>query len=236
MPENTSKSSSSIVIILGLVAIMALGFVGYTMVNNQPKLVSASPQPSPLASTLAATPSPTPSNPSVKTFISPDLGISFSYRWQYSDGSTVDAKEIGDKVYVYASNTKPLDGQYIQVFKKDPIDTLDEAIAKSILTGYSKTSCIIKDEPDNPSGSKLTRPANYTFARMTVPEEGTGDLPTMSAAAEKCPHPYTAIGGLAFFLADSDHPDKFAFISIGQYGLNGDTDKNGWQDTIKFTN
>jgi len=53
------------------------------------------------------------------------------------------------------------------------------------------------------------------------------------AKAQKCPQPYAAIGGMAYFLADTAHPDRFLFFSIGQYVIPLGTDRT-WQSSIVF--
>ncbi|MDB5057684.1 MAG: hypothetical protein JWO59_1156, partial [Chloroflexi bacterium] len=40
-------------------------------------------------------------------------------------------------------------------------------------------------------------------------------------------------GGISYFLADSRHPDKYLFFSIGQYPIAAGSGK-AWQDTIQF--
>ena len=67
-----------------------------------------------------------------------------------------------------------------------------------------------------------------------VPRDADDSLPELNAKAEKCP-PYLNLGGLAFFAADSAHPDTFAFFSIGQYAIMS-ADDAAWQNTFLFIN
>ena len=63
---------------------------------------------------------------SPQIFSSEKLGISFTYMLdQDADGQPdTTAVEIGDKVYIYYQTMKPEDGQWVQVFTKDPIPNI----------------------------------------------------------------------------------------------------------------
>jgi hypothetical protein len=41
------------------------------------------------------------------------------------------------------------------------------------------------------------------------------------------------MGGIGYFQADTQHPDRFLFLSIGQYGILAGEDQL-WQATIRF--
>ncbi|OGM06088.1 hypothetical protein A2125_00560 [Candidatus Woesebacteria bacterium GWB1_43_5] len=174
-------------------------------------------------------------NSDVKTYISSKLGISFSYKYKYNDGDTINIKEIGNKVYVYPSKIKPEDGQYVEVFDKDQTDSLKTAITKTILKGYSTSDCLVNEIIKNPSGSGVVAPASYKFAQTDVPRSGNEELLDLAQKAEKCPSPYVSFGGLTYFLMDQSHASKFIFLSIGQYAIDAGPNQT-WQDTIKFTN
>lgn len=51
--------------------------------------------------------------------------------------------------------------------------------------------------------------------------------------ARTCPQPHTVMGGIGYFQADTQHPDRFLFLSIGQYGILAGEDQL-WQATIRF--
>lgn len=194
--------------------------------------LATSPTPSPSATAAASSepltsPLPSPNaDPNIKTFTSQKLGITFQYQ-EKSKGSseTVATQEIGNKVYVYSSIMKPDQGQYVEIFDKSPSDTLEQAITKTILAGYSVSDCPLITDPKNPSKIMLGLPDAATQNGME----------NAQPYLDKCPKGYVSFGGLAYFLADSNHPTKFAFFSIGQYALNAG-DNITWQDTFKFTN
>ncbi len=222
-------------ILLGVIIVLALGgafYLGTRQPKNQAASTSIQNTPSPtveIASSPVVKPSPAfepISDPSVKRFVSETLGITFTYK--YKNGpDTVVTKEIGDKVYVYLSTWQPEKGQYVQIFHKNPQESINQAIFRLIISGHNVEDCLLKDYKTD------KYPVGFQTFMMTVPQGPNDGLPELSAKAEKCPQPYTAIGGLAFFLYDPAFPDRFAFFSIGQYGIDSEGGKM-WQDTLRF--
>ena len=213
---------------------VGVGLVAYRSMpaKNEPQQANF-PSPSPISTSPTPTVAAQPTNPNIKTFSSSDLGIRFSYKYKYDDGTTVNAKQIGNKVYVYSSNTKPEQGQYVEVFQKDPNDSLIAAINKKFMTSYSASDCLVQNLDKVTTGTGVTLPSSYVFAEIATPGPND-DLEAMSAKAAKCPTPYTRTNGIAYFLMDKNHPSTFVFFSIGQYALDADNGKL-WQDTITFT-
>lgn len=187
-------------------------------------------------------PSPTSIPIPVKTFTSPDLGIRFTYAasTDVNDGIPLNALEEGNKVYVYETDQKPENGMYIEIFSKDPQDSIIEAIKKRILRGYSTTNCVIQitDPLINPTTIKKYEPKSYQYAIITVPNWNQLDFTTLDTLAAHCPSPYTYIrNGNVYFLADSNHPTKLLFFYLGQSGIsagNPAVPQMGWQDTIQL--
>ena len=223
-----------LLILLSLAATLAIYLFLQFRTMTLEKL-TPSPTPSPIASAdVAPTPNP---DPNIKTFTSQKLGISFQYQEKYKGSDeTIMTKEIGSKVYVYSSNIsdKPEEGQYVEVFNKEPNDFLSTAIEKIIMPGYSTSDCIIAETlSTNITGSSVVLPESYRQAVIKVPINDGDDISDIGLKAEKCPRPYTSVGGLAYFFMDLQHPAKFAFFSIGQYALNAG-DNITWEDTFKF--
>jgi len=104
----------------------------------------------PVPTTQAVYNSPTPF---FQTFTSPDLGISFTHP------SSVDVKEVGNKVYL--GRIDPY-GLYVQVLPKDPADTLEAAARKQFLQGYSEQKCLFRDN------SRNTPHLPSSFIRLSV--------------------------------------------------------------------
>src|SRR5258708_5198580 len=179
------------------------------------------------------------------TFTSPDLGISFDYD---TLGGTYTAKEIGNRVYIYQTNLQPDSGNFVEVFKKDPSQSLKDAIEQQLLKGYSPDDCIATLRTETIGwlgngylGDSIIAPGSYIYAQIRVPQakfdaaSGPGDK---QALGEKCPQPYTYAGGVYYFLEETHHPDKFLFFSIGEsLASAGYINSNiTFNDTIRFLN
>lgn len=237
------KGIAVIPLVLIILVILVVGGGAYYFGKTSAP-VPLSPKPSPTPSpTATATPTTTPTQaltptstptPNANLFNSPNLGISFYYTKKSTgiNDSTIAVKQIGNKVYVYSTSGKPESGQWVEVFSKNSNQSLEDAIKEKILTGYSLTDCLVKATVNPISGQVL--PASFVIAQINVPTGPNDDLGTITQKAEKCPVNYVATNGAAYFLMDKDHPDKFVFFSIGQYGIDsGITDKL-WQNTITF--
>jgi hypothetical protein len=74
---------------------------------------------------------------------------------------------------------------------------------------------------------------NFEYAQIVVPPIAGEDMEAMLPRWRTCPQPYTVIGGIGYFQADAQHPDRFLFFSIGQYGILAG-DALPWPATIRF--
>jgi len=164
-----------------------------------------------------------------KKYINPELGISFLYLdLDYDGKNKIVTKEMGNRVYIYAEAYTYDTGQFIEIFEKPSSLSLEETLKKTFLENYSTNDCIAITETTSSS-----YPTSYVQANIKVPGEFT-DLVGMQSKWQKCPNTYTQTNGMSFFLMDQNHPRKFAFFSIGQYGIAADKKDTLWQDTIKF--
>jgi hypothetical protein len=164
-------------------------------------------------------------------FVSPKLGISFLYTKQFAGGPLNMIKEERNRIYVYADVHYPeydyhRDGQFIEAFAKSPNDTLEEAIQKTVLKGYSEKDCfaVSVTEPTQ-KNSEFYYPHNYVLAYISFPGNTGGD--EVQPEEAKCPNGYVAKGGVFYFIMDSKNPNRFAFLKIGQSGP-------VWQKPIQF--
>ena len=215
-----------------------------------PPTLTAEPSPT-AAPTASSVPTPAPTGTSVPTqvptlapsatatsapggdiatFTSQALGIRFDYPAAL-DGRRVGVKETGDKVYVYIEPLQPEAGQWVQVYRKTPAQSLEDAIRQQVLKGVSAQDCQVVSSDDPVAGQ--VNPPTFRFARIDVPRTPGEDYESLIAKAKKCPQPYAAIGGMAYFLADTAHPDRFLFFSIGQYVIPLGKDRT-WQSSIVF--
>ncbi len=174
-----------------------------------------------------------------KTFTSPNLGISFDYATGPND-QRVLVKQIGNKVYLYIDYTKkgdPTTGKFVEVFSKNPGDSLTEAVKKEFLQGYSSESCPIV--PANLAKNTLNPARQYV--QITVPVVSDGSMSKKLAEEKLCPPTYTynRRTGLTYFMMDSSHPDKFVFFKIGQDNIWGAAPSSTgfgltWDQTLQF--
>lgn len=213
--------------VLVIAAIAGAYFLGQ---KQQAPAPVASPTVPTTTPTPTPAPTPTPTDPNVKTFSSADLGITFNYL-EMQNGEKFAAKQVGSKVYVYQTKFPVEQGQYVEVFSKDKADNLKTAIEKKFLVGYPPADCFVTIGKNPVTGQ--TVPATFVFAQITVPKSPSDGMEELSAKWGKCPSPYTATNGIAYFLMDTAHPDKFVFLSIGQYAIDAGSNLP-WQSTLKF--
>lgn len=168
--------------------------------------------------------------PNQKRYVSKTKGISFVYL-EEQGGETTKVEEQGNKIYLYGASYEPTSGQYVEVFSKGSQDSLLVALEKQFLENYSASDCEVYNS-DSPS----KYPESYEIANIRV-AGGWVDMEDLFARYDKCPPIYTESNGLSFFLMDKNHPDKYLFFSIGQYGISGESIDSGgraWQDTVEF--
>lgn len=174
-----------------------------------------------------------------KTFTSKSLGISF----QYEGGiykNPVFVKKIGNKVYLYLNYTGkegPTSGKFVEVLSKNPKDSLSDAIKKQFLQGFSSTDCPIV----SPKIDRRIINTSYKYAQISVPGPFDGTV-NLRNQAKLCPTTYTYNGvtGLAYFVMDPKHPNKYAFFKLGQSPILGAPPQSAgnfaktWDLTLKF--
>lgn len=243
------NSSSSLYVVfkyLGIgMGILGIGFiialVGYLFAqnNNQQKTTTPVTATKPISPTTSPTPTKSLSSSiedtgvvNQKRYTNPGFGISFVFPGKFA-GETLDVKELGNKIYLYDTKYPYTQGQYIEVFQKNPADTLEQAIQKQFLTDISPNDCFVKDaKPDQ--GANF--PVNYEVKTLGYPVDPNSDLPFF-AQPNKCPTPYAETNGMLYFLGDTKHPKIFLFFSIGQMSFPiTENSQTSWQDTIQFLN
>lgn len=169
--------------------------------------------------------------PGAATYTSPALGVSFSYLPD-QNGQTVGVLEQGDRIYVYPANMEPAAGQWVQVFPKQPEESLADAIRRVIMPGHPEADCQVTAMAELPGASGM-QPASFEYAAITVRRAAGEDEAAVLPRWQTCPQPYTVVGGIGYFQADAAHPDRFVFFSIGQYAILAGPDLP-WQETIRF--
>lgn len=164
----------------------------------------------------------------IKTHVSTKLNIQFSYASQDLNKNIL-TQELGDTVYVYYEDTEPTSGQSVQVFTKDPKDSLQQAIEKKFLIGYDKTKCYVRSGTDIHS----TSPDSGLAAVIAFPVDQNANDDGLSNA-KNCPAGYALTNGLSYFWTEAEDSDKFVFFSIGQYFIPSSTEGTSWHTTLQF--
>jgi hypothetical protein len=241
-PFQQSGNNKFLYIIISILVLLLLGLGGYVFISiqNKPQVaqIPVTIQPTlstPVQPTLSISITqeiqPTQANPNLKTFTSQKLGISFTYllKQDKADIQEITVSENGNKVCVtYDTNdvgcTK---GQSVEVFEKGKDETLENAIKRLYLAGKDPNQCFVTTyTPKN-------YPAGFKEAEITFPEDKEFDLEKMITKSEYCSKDYARTNGMRYFLEDTNHPTKFLFFNIGQYGISSDNDKT-WQETIQI--
>lgn len=165
--------------------------------------------------------------PGTEQYTSKKLKIVFNYL-PFTEGMNTGVKEEGNRVYVGDKNTKVEGGQYVEVFQKDPKESLNDAVKKKFLAGKSDNDCFVV-----PSKVKfIIYPKSFQAVEIAFLKPTGGQEPWWSPS-DKCNPDYEQTNGIRYFLGDSQHPDRFLFFSIGQYAIKAGADL-AWQDTIRF--
>jgi len=119
------------------------------------------------------------------------LRVKFEVESQMNNGgfmTSIQVQKEGNKIMMYPKNS-PQSYDYIQVFSKDPNDTLAEAITKTILKGYNSNDCPIgkaygvspnEYQSNFQSESIHYNPAN-TYKESGYPINGTNGSAIISA-------------------------------------------------------
>ena len=139
--------------------------------------------------------------------------------------------EQGDKIYVYPATMEPTLGQWVQVFPKSAGESLEAAINRVIMPGHPSQDCQVRRTTDQ-SGAG-SQASNYEYAAIVVRRAPGEDDAAVLPRWRTCPQPYTVVGGIGYFQSDALHPDKFLFVSIGQYAIPAGEDQ-AWRETLRF--
>ncbi len=175
---------------------------------------------------LTVVPSPK-ANPHGKTYYSSKYRFAFYYSGTMpGSNETITVTEVGNKVYLHSLGAEPKSGQSVEVFTKDPDQSLEAAIKAEFLKDIPSSECFVVSATGTPKGIEK--------ADIYYPVPENADLPFFEYG-ENCPQGYSRSNGNAYFYADATAPDKFFYFSIGQYGIPAYTNDHQtmWQTTFK---
>lgn len=217
---------SSLLIILLIIGVVLWYFFRSSNTNNSTVLVSPTLVPKPIISISPhAIVTDTISN-NVEIYTSEKFGITFRF-FNKPPGAdeNINISEEGNKIYVYPSSLSATQGQFIEKFTKSTAESLDEAIRSQILAGKDPNRCLITTQKAN----------NIIKAEITFPSSTRDSMDEFFADSNYCSKDYAQTNGLRYFMYDVSHPDKYYFISIGQYPIIAD-ENTPWQETIEIIN
>jgi hypothetical protein len=157
--------------------------------------------------------------PGTKIFYSDKLGVGFTYNLLegFSPNTyEVPVSEQGNGVVIGYPEKKgtPASGRKsLQVFNKDPKDTLEQAITKEFLQGVDSKKCFAqKYEKENPQ---------YKYAEIFyTPTQG--EEVGINNGIENCPekiHDYVRTNASLYFFEDTRVPSKYVFVILGQESI-----------------
>lgn len=231
----TSAKDAKRVALISSFLILLFILIGVGLYSSNPfmkqesSVVSISPTTSIVTPSLFPTASPAISQVTVskaEIFTSAKMGIRFRFlREQAGGDERINVSEEGNKIYVYPASLSPAQGQFIEQFNKSTEQSLENAIRTQLLTGKDPNRCLISTQN---IGSMVR-------AEITFPSSNRESMDTFFADSDYCSKNYAQTNGLRYFIYDPSHPEKYFFISIGQYPITADKD-TPWQETIEVIN
>lgn len=208
------------------------GATSMPTINSQTTQNTITPTPT---VTTSDTPSTTPTIPptisdsnNIETYS--DAKISFHHIVKdnyYTYGTKVD----GNRIYVYPTYLSSYkQGSFIELFKKDPSDNIQQAIPKSVLQGYNIDDC-----PIGGADTIGVLPSNVTAVTMRYNSDNLMLGAPDAKDPTKCPDDYAETEGPKYFTVDANHPDLLIFYSVanGLYPANS-TGNTTWFQSLTF--
>ncbi len=179
------------------------------------------------------------------TYTSNNLGVRFTYPIQVGGVLKFFTREIGNRIYLYDNYNKesfnqPFSGTdadflksiapgalSVEVFTKDPQQSLADAIKQQFLSKYSGTNCFVHTA----SNGQPRLDALQQTAVIDFPGHSNLTREQLNASVAKCPNYVTAYGA-SYFMMDPKHPGKLLFVTIGQYNILSGVGGLTWDRTI----
>ena len=253
-----------LVIIGALITITIVYGIEYFTPKDAPEViepVASIPESTPIAEELVREPSPTPDttkekvysqeelnkifemdkkSPDTKLYYSEKLGVGFTYR--LPEGLSPDIYEVpvleeGNGVVIGYPEKKgtPASGRKsLQVFNKDPKDTLEQAITKEFLQGVDSKKCFAQ-KYENEYLSKENPQYKYAEIFYTPTQ---GEEVGINNGIENCPekiHDYVRTNASLFFLEDNRVPSKYIFVVIGKESIaSSGIGNQDWSESIRI--
>jgi hypothetical protein len=173
--------------------------------------------------------------PGTKLFYSDNLGVGFTYIDNENPKEMVSIKEVDNYIYFDYPNRSDKYPK-LEIFTKDPTETLDQAIAKEFLFGANLKDCFIINTSNSKKGYIS---AEISFRRNDAYLNDVNNYDSEENKNQMCPkkaHPYTITNGAQYFFMQPEKPSQYGFVRIGQDigPLSGFPDIRDWSETIRF--
>ncbi len=175
-----------------------------------------------------------------KIYNSDNLGVSFTYydNTKISPSDALKIVEKNNKIFIAdAKSTDVTRGsKYIEIFQKDPNLSLNDTIKQKIIKQENLDKCEIV-KYDN-RAAILNPTYEFLYVQVINADKMSADEVIQKNAS--CSHGVFFASGMGYFVMDKGHPNKFAYIYIGQSPFafpfnNGDNGNNiDWDSTISF--
>lgn len=174
-----------------------------------------------------------------KLFYSDKLGVGFTYSLPEDLPSNIyeiSAVEKGNGVALgyYEKGSTKSEWINLEVFTKDPKDTLEQAITKELLSGVDPKKCFAQKHSDIDS-LKEQQP-QYNYAEIFYPVPTNGDV--WFGGITNCPEKvqiYAATNGRQFFSEDPKVPSKYLFVRVGQESIaSSGLGNEGWERSLRI--
>jgi hypothetical protein len=253
-----------LVIIGALITITVVYGIEYFTPKDAPEViepVASIPESTPIAEELVSEPSPTlettkekvysqeelntifemdKKSTDTKLYYSEKLGVGFTYRlleelipYNLFDISAIE-KVNGVALGYYQKGEPKPDWINLEVFTKDPKDTLEQAITKEFLQGVDPKKCFAQKYTDGDSSGKQLQ--GYNYAEIFYPVPTNGDV--WFGGINNCPEKvqfYASTNAVQFFLEDTKVPSKYVFVRIGQESIaSSGIGNEGWERSIRI--
>ena len=177
------------------------------------------PSPSSVSYMIPNAPESTAEKVTRKLYESKKLRVRFTYP-EINFGLPVHVKEVGNKIFVYVGDQPYDEGQWLEVFTKEPNFSLAQAVNTQFLSSHADKSCKVMPSEEE---KHLKNPTHYESVFVFADKDEPTDCP------------YGFWGGANYFLMDKRFLDRFLYVNIGQYAICGSNeDCQPWQYSIEF--
>lgn len=142
---------------------------------------------------------------------------------------------VGNRIYLTHENQDYHGAPFIELFAKNPTDTIQQAIQKTVLAGYNLADC-----PIGPAAApRGFVPVGWSAASITYAQLNgyLGDAAPTNFDPSKCPEDYVSSSTVSYFEVDPAHPDVLIYLWVnnGLYPADALGSAHWWFQTLHLT-